>query len=673
MPNEFRIKNGFFSEGSSNITGSLSVSGSITIPITSGRLGISQTTPTSRLHLNANQNSETQNDANGILLANSTAATNGVQSISPALVLQGNGWKTDATAGSQDTRFRIDTLPVQGSTNPTANLRIASSINNAAYTTNGILTSAGDLSVAGGFSAANQIQVLGVGSYTQASYKLTNGGSIFTTQFIAGSNSVGAGFLSIGIDYTSGGGTGLLFFGATNNARIARASINIVPTNNTPVSESADLILQTQSGGTAMTTKMLISGSGNVSILSGSLGINQTAPTSRLHINANQFGITQNDANGILLANTTAAGATAASQSISPPIVLQGNGWRSASPTGSQDVRFRMDVLPIVVASLPPRAEFRIASSINNAAYNTGISIDSSALNVGLSGNALSLNSSQLNWATTLLTNTLSYRQTTGGSIASPLIMTTYSNTAVDRRAIAIHGGDQAATVGIVFTSANGTNNIAMSNINIANVTNATGSESADLIFQTKSGSIAMTTKMTIGSTGDVSILSGSLITSAVTSSFFRSGSNLINLSNASGITISTVATGSVTINPGLTGTVNITSPLIVTGSILSLDNITAYSDESVKSNVVNIPNALNKVLEMRGVTYTRTDLQDTERIHAGVIAQELERQFPEVVYELPNGKKTVAYGNITSILIEAIKEQQKQIDDLRKQIEKLT
>ena len=91
-----------------------------------------------------------------------------------------------------------------------------------------------------------------------------------------------------------------------------------------------------------------------------------------------------------------------------------------------------------------------------------------------------------------------------------------------------------------------------------------------------------------------------------------------------------------------------------------------------MKDNVTTIPNALDKVQAMRGVTFTRNDQEDTERVHAGVIAQEIEKAFPEVVFENPDGTKGVAYGNIVSVLIEAIKEQQKQIDDLKQQIKEL-
>lgn len=57
------------------------------------------------------------------------------------------------------------------------------------------------------------------------------------------------------------------------------------------------------------------------------------------------------------------------------------------------------------------------------------------------------------------------------------------------------------------------------------------------------------------------------------------------------------------------------------------------------------------------------------EGIHYGVIAQEIEKVLPEVVKENTDGSKAVAYTEIIPVLIEAIKEQQKQIDELKKKV----
>ena len=116
-------------------------------------------------------------------------------------------------------------------------------------------------------------------------------------------------------------------------------------------------------------------------------------------------------------------------------------------------------------------------------------------------------------------------------------------------------------------------------------------------------------------------------------------------------------------------GTVSPSEKLEVSGNILATGDITANSDISLKDNITPIPNALDKVLQIRGVTFNRNDIEDNSR-HAGVIAQEVETVLPEVVSEGEGGIKSVAYGNMVSLLIEAIKEQQGQINMLKEKLE---
>lgn len=101
-------------------------------------------------------------------------------------------------------------------------------------------------------------------------------------------------------------------------------------------------------------------------------------------------------------------------------------------------------------------------------------------------------------------------------------------------------------------------------------------------------------------------------------------------------------------------------------GDIVASGNVTAHSDERLKSNIRTIDNAVLKVNKLRGVYFTK---DDTESI--GVIAQEVEKVIPEVV--LDGEYKSVAYGNMVGLLIEAIKEQDKTINSLRDQVDILT
>ena len=97
-------------------------------------------------------------------------------------------------------------------------------------------------------------------------------------------------------------------------------------------------------------------------------------------------------------------------------------------------------------------------------------------------------------------------------------------------------------------------------------------------------------------------------------------------------------------------------------------NDVTAFSDERLKTEVETINDALNKVCQMRGVSFKRTD--NDGRTSVGVIAQEIEKVLPEVVREDSSEDKikSVAYGNIVGVLIEAIKELKNEIEELKKE-----
>jgi hypothetical protein len=110
-------------------------------------------------------------------------------------------------------------------------------------------------------------------------------------------------------------------------------------------------------------------------------------------------------------------------------------------------------------------------------------------------------------------------------------------------------------------------------------------------------------------------------------------------------------------------------------GAIWAAGNITAYSDAKLKENVETVTSALDKTLALRGVYYTLIR-DETKTRKLGVIAQEVQKVIPEVVMlhqdkEDKEGTLSVDYGNITALLIEAIKEQQLQIEELKALIKK--
>ena len=88
-------------------------------------------------------------------------------------------------------------------------------------------------------------------------------------------------------------------------------------------------------------------------------------------------------------------------------------------------------------------------------------------------------------------------------------------------------------------------------------------------------------------------------------------------------------------------------------------------SDERIKTNIKTIENALDKTLLLRGVEYNDIRIEP-ERKRIGLIAQETELIIPEVVRTGDDGLKSIEYQNLVGLLIEAIKDQQKQINDLK-------
>ena len=139
-------------------------------------------------------------------------------------------------------------------------------------------------------------------------------------------------------------------------------------------------------------------------------------------------------------------------------------------------------------------------------------------------------------------------------------------------------------------------------------------------------------------------------------------------LSNGAGYTsnvgdITSVGVGNGLTGGGTSGAVTVSMSGSYTGNFTATGNLTAYSDERLKTNIETIPNALEKVNSLRGVTFDK----DGER-GLGVIAQEVEKILPEVVIQ-GEEYKSVAYGNIVGVLIEAIKELTKEVEELKRQI----
>ena len=156
-------------------------------------------------------------------------------------------------------------------------------------------------------------------------------------------------------------------------------------------------------------------------------------------------------------------------------------------------------------------------------------------------------------------------------------------------------------------------------------------------------------------------------ITTQTDSKYLRSNAN----DTATGIisiTNSTASTNKTTGALKVTGGVGISGALNVGGDVVAY----ASSDERLKDNIELISNPIEKVQSLKGVTWNWNDNADELQQslpNVGVIAQDVEKVLPQLVTDRDNGFKGVDYAKLTGLLIEAIKDQQKQIDELKSKL----
>ncbi|MGM5483161.1 MAG: tail fiber domain-containing protein, partial [Nanobdellota archaeon] len=93
-------------------------------------------------------------------------------------------------------------------------------------------------------------------------------------------------------------------------------------------------------------------------------------------------------------------------------------------------------------------------------------------------------------------------------------------------------------------------------------------------------------------------------------------------------------------------------------------------SDINLKKDVAKIDSPIKRLNHINGVEFI---WKDNNEKSIGLIAQNVEEEFPELVRtDKKSGMKSVQYGNMVGVLVEAVKKQQKQIDTLEKKIEEL-
>lgn len=229
-----------------------------------------------------------------------------------------------------------------------------------------------------------------------------------------------------------------------------------------------------------------------------------------------------------------------------------------------------------------------------------------------------------------------------------------------------------ATTTATLISKANTNALSAFSQANIATLNASASFDKANTLVATVAG-------VTATSITNAQILAGLLTVDGASSGLDadlldgQSSSYYLNATNISdgtlaverggtGVTTKT-GTGSVVLNqsPSFTGTINV-EELSASGNVTS-PYFYSQSDINLKKDLAPITNALEIVNQLDGYWFK---WKNTDTDSVGLIAQHVESVLPMLIGTAPDGSKTILYNGIISILLEAVKDQQKQINELK-------
>jgi Chaperone of endosialidase len=107
-------------------------------------------------------------------------------------------------------------------------------------------------------------------------------------------------------------------------------------------------------------------------------------------------------------------------------------------------------------------------------------------------------------------------------------------------------------------------------------------------------------------------------------------------------------------------------------GNATLTGTLTQNSDSRLKKKITPINNALQSLTKLSGYNYYWKNTGMDNSLQTGVLAQEVQKIFPNLVKSDTNGTLSVNYNGLIPVMIESIKEQQKQIDELKLLVQKL-
>ena len=436
---------------------------------------------------------------------------------------------------------------------------------------------------------------------------------------------------------------------------------------------------------------------GDKIFVQNAIGINSTAPTTQLDVNggANVSGaLTATSLNVTNKLTTTGLGISIANGTgntayIEGPSQI----WIDPAPSGvgttSGIVRIRGDLYVdgtefIVDVDRVQLGDFRIgiATTVGtNALLNgAGLGIGSESIEKTITwNNATSALMSSENWnlasgkhyeinGTDVLTST-----TLGSGVVNSSLTSVGTLTALTVSGNVTANGN---IVGDTATNISGINSVTATSFhgNGSGLTNLSG-VIPDVVADTTpqlGGNLDLNSKL-INGTGGVNI------TGIVTAtSFVGNGANITGLTASQVGAIADVVSDT---TPQLGGNLDLNSKLIngtgginITGVVTATD-FNSTSDQNLKENIRTIEDPLTKVVQIRGVNF---DWKVSKISSVGVVAQEVEQVFPELVQLTQQGEgglgehKTVNYNGLIGLLIEVVKEQQEQINSLNDRLSQL-
>jgi hypothetical protein len=163
----------------------------------------------------------------------------------------------------------------------------------------------------------------------------------------------------------------------------------------------------------------------------------------------------------------------------------------------------------------------------------------------------------------------------------------------------------------------------------------------------------------------DTSLSATSFLTVKGSSSF--SGLTTFSTLSATNASITNLSVSEFSVSSGV---LTINGDLRATGDVYALTS----SDKRLKENIIPISNPIDKIKKIGGYTFNWNDISKKPKHieEIGVIAQEVQQVLPQVVREKGDGFLGVDYEKIVALLIEGVKQQQEEIDELKSEIIKL-